>query len=119
MPHGSLKIINNTGMPKGSNKFYAKDKIAIAKNLMETLDPGKFYIGEYIADAQRFVEEKGIMPGDQSDGGAVAHIAPGKNKQHSRIYYDGMAESIDEKTFVDESIYNFLPDRFKTYKPNG
>ena len=106
-------------MPKGSNKFYAKDKLAVAKRVMEVLDPKKVYVGDFVGDAQRFVIDKKIMPSEDVDGSSVVHVAGGQGNNFARVYYDGNIETIDEKTYVDESIYNFLPDRFKTYKPNG
>lgn len=105
-------------MPKGSNKFYAKDKLAIAKQLMSTLDPTKVYIGDFVSDAQRFVQEKGIMPSDQITGDAVAQVTADKNS-FSRVYNDGRVEPIDQQAYTEEVIYNFLPPRFKTYKPGG
>ena len=104
-------------MPKGSNKFYAKDKLAVAKRAMEVLDPKTVYVGDYVADAQRFVFDNDIMPADNPEGEAVVHIAGGD--KFARIYYDGRTEPISHETYVEESIYNFLPDRFKTYKPFG
>ena len=106
-------------MPKGSNKFYAKDKVAVARKVMGIIDPRKIYVGDYVTDAQRFVFDKEIMPSDQPEGSAVVHIAGGQDNKFARIYYDGRTESIGEEVYVDESIYNFLPDRFKTYKPRG
>lgn len=106
-------------MPKGSNKFYAKDRIAVAKKVMGVVDPRQVYVGDYVADAQRFVFDKEIMPADQPEGGAVVYIAGAQDDKFKRIYYDGRTENISQEVYVDESIYNFLPDRFKTYKPNG
>lgn len=117
-PHGFLKIINNTGMPKGSNKFYAKDKLAVAKQLMSTVDPTKVYIGDFVADAQRFVQDKGIMPSEQLTGDAVAQVSSDGNN-FMRVYHDGHTQSISQEVYVDESVYNFLPARFRTYKPGG
>ena len=106
-------------MPKGSNKFYAKDRIAVAERAMKVLDPRNVYVGDYVTDAQRFVYDKEIMPSDQVEGGAVVYIAGEQDDKFARIYYDGRTEPISREVYVEESIYNFLPDRFKTYRPNG
>lgn len=105
-------------MPKGSNKFYAKDRIAVAKNVSKVIDPKKAYIGDFVSDAQRWVFDNKISPGEPK-GDNVVYIAPGKDGTFARIYYDGHAEPIDEETYKEESIYNFLPNRFKTYRPGG
>jgi hypothetical protein len=106
-------------MPQDSNKFYAKDKMDVARNMSQVLDMSKTFIMDYIGDAQRFVIEKNIMPSDQADGGSVSQIVALKGDQFFRVYADGSTEPIKRDVYVDESIYNFLPDRFKTYKPNG
>jgi len=106
-------------MPKESNSFYAKDKLAVAKRAMEVLDPRKVYVGDFVADAQRFVKDNNIMPADNIQGDSVVHIAGGQDGKFARIYYDGHTEPIGQDVYTSESIYNLLPDRFKTYKPNG
>ena len=106
-------------MPKGSNKFYAKDKLAVAKKAMTMLDPKKVYVGDFVADAQRFVFDNNIMPSDVPEGAAVVHLAGGQEGKFARIYYDGRTEPISQEVYTEESIYNLLPDRFKTYKPGG
>ena len=121
MPPGSLvmMVIKHIGMPQGSNKFYAKDKLAVAKRAMTILDPKKVYVGDFVADAQRFVQDNNIMPSENAEGDAVVHITGGQSGTFASIYNDGRTEPISQETYVDESIYNLLPDRFKTYKPNG
>jgi len=106
-------------MPKGSNKFYAKDKIDVAQKIMELAGPGKVIVQEYIGDAQKFVIDKNIMPSDEPVGDAVGLISGAQDGKFARVYYDGKSEPIDQDTFIDESVYNVLPERFKTYKPNG
>jgi hypothetical protein len=86
---------------------------------MDILDPKKVYIGDFVADAQRFVFEKNIMPSDQVEGSSVAYLEGAQEDKFIRVYNDGRIEPISREVFVDESIYNFLPARFKTYKPNG
>ena len=85
---------------------------------MKVIDPGKNYIGDYVADAQQFVVANNIAPSDAPDGESVVHVAQGKGG-YARVYYDGKTEPINEEVFLQEVVYNFLPDRFKTYKPNG
>ena len=106
-------------MPKGSNKFYAKDKIDVARKIMEHAGPGKITVQEFVGDAQRFVIDKEIMPSDEPVNDAVGLISGAQDGKFARIYYDGRTEPIGQDVFVDESIYNVLPERFKTYKPNG
>ena len=98
-------------------QFSAKDKIAVAQKIAQAVDLSKEFLGDYVADAQRFVSERGLKPSDQPQGDQVQSLV--SDKGFSRVYYDGRVEPIERETFIDESIYNFLPDRFKTYKPGG
>ena len=108
-------------MPKGTNKFYARDKLEIAQRVSKLLGPEGLktqFIGDYVADAQQFVRDNNIMPSDEVNTGSVLHVAGGQGDEFARIYYDGKQEVIDRETYVKESMYNFLPARFKTYTPS-
>jgi len=102
-------------MPRGSNKFYTKDKVEVAQRAAEVLDPKKVSLVDFVMDAQRFVIENNIMPSDEVEADDIVRIAAEGNK-FSRIRADGGVENIDYKTYVRESVYNLLPQRFKKYK---
>lgn len=105
--------------PKRNNIFTVGDKLDVINKLKNVVDLSAVYIGDYLYDAQRFVLDKHIEPSDDMEPNAVVYIASGKQANHARVYYDGKTEPITEETYVAENIYNFLPDRFKQYKPNG
>jgi hypothetical protein len=90
----------------------------IAQRASQVVDLSQMYLGDVVADAHSFIKERNIMPSDQEEGDAVALVYADQHN-YSRIYKDGRKEPISKETYVAESIYNFLPERFKTYRPNG
>ena len=75
-----IMVIKYIGMPRGSNKFYTKDKVEVAQRAAEVLDPKKVSLVDFVMDAQRFVIENNIMPSDEVEADDIVRIAAEGNK---------------------------------------
>jgi len=102
------------------NDFYAKDKLAVTDKIRAgDFDLTKGFVGDMVNEAQAFVKAARIMPSETIVPEAVGKISYDKKNGFNRIYNNGRVEKIDEGTFMREVVYNYVPERFKTYNPNA
>ena len=95
------------------SKLTSKEKFVMAGKLMASgLDLRKNFLSEHISDAQKFIEENKLY--ESEDEGMMGVIKKGDG--YVRVYSDH-EEEISKEAYINEVIYNYLPERFKTYKP--
>lgn len=102
-------------MPR--DKLYAREKILVAARIMAAgLDMKSNFVGDYVDDAQLFITQNGLESSDTPLPEALNRVEQ-KGDKYLRVYNDGRQEGISRDQYVSEVVYNYLPQRFKTYTP--
>ena len=104
-------------MPK--DRLYAKEKILVAAKILAAgLDAKSIFVGDFVDDAQMFISQNNLDSSDELLPGAVSRVIHDGDK-YLRVYNDGRQEAIPKDVYTNEVVYNYLPQRFKTYTPKS
>ena len=99
------------------DRLYAREKMLVAAGIIASgLDLKTQYIGDFVDDAQMFITANELTSSDEPVPGAVNKVVQSGNK-YLRVYNDGRQEDIPREAYINEVVYNYLPQRFKTYVP--
>lgn len=105
-------------MPESTNDFYARDKLEVVSKLRKAgFDFTSGHVESSVQEVQDFVKRMNIYPSETPDKLAVSRIENDSQNGFHRIYKDKVIEKIDQKTFMNEVLYNFVPERFRNYNP--
>ena len=99
------------------DRLYAREKMLVAAGIIASgLDLKTQYIGDFVDDAQMFISANKLTSSNDLVPGAVNKVVKDGNK-YLRVYNDGRQEDIPREVYTNEVVYNYLPQRFKTYAP--
>jgi hypothetical protein len=100
-------------------KFSAEDQLEIIRNLKEAgVDIYREPLHEYVNKLNEFTYTMGVDPVEERDDGVVDSVEHDQqSQQFFRRYKNGTVEVIPPEVYQNEVMYNFLPLRFKSYKP--
>lgn len=101
-----------------NDRLYAREKILVAAKILAAgLDAKSNFVGDFVDDAQMFITQNNLGFSEEVLPGAVSRVIRDGDK-YLRIYNDGRQEVISREVYVNEVVYNYLPQRFKTYIPS-
>ena len=99
------------------DRLYAREKMLVAAGIVASgLDLKTHYVGDFVDDAQMFITNNSLMSSEELIPGAVSKVTR-KGDKYLRVYNDGREEDIPQEVYTNEVVYNYLPQRFKTYVP--
>lgn len=98
------------------NVLSGKDKFDIVKKLRASgFDITQGFLQDYVYKVQELVYAKNISPADRPDNPVEKVV--GQGNDFYRLYKNGRTEKINKDVYSMEAMYNFVPDRFRTYVP--
>ena len=113
LPNSKENLKEN--MPK--DRLYAREKMLVASKILAAgLDVKNNFIGDFVDDAQLFITQNSLDSSDDLLPGALNRVEQ-RGDKYLRVYNDGREERITKELYVNEVVYNYLPQRFKTYTP--
>ncbi len=99
------------------DRLYAREKMLVASKILAAgLDMKSNFVGDFVDDAQLFITQYNLDSSDELLPGALDRVEQ-RGDKYIRIYNDGREEDISKEVYVNEAVYNYLPQRFKTYTP--
>jgi len=94
--------------------FRASDKLEILSNLRsQGVDITERLLAPLVAQVEGYAKQKRLTPSDEPVLSAVDMFVAGDKKFRALTNSGGSIE-VSAETFRAESLYNFLPRRFKT-----
>jgi len=102
-------------------RFNAQDQLDVIASFSQVgLEMFRQPLPEYVQSVNNFVYDMGLEPTDKPDPESVGRIGfDQETNAYYREYHGGRTEEIDKGTYQNELMYNYLPQRFRTYKPTS
>ncbi len=95
----------------------AKDKIEVVSNIREQgLDLSQNLLAPLVAQVEKYANKKKLEPSEEPVVGAVERFVRTENKKFIAVLNDGVQINISPQFYQAESLYNFLPSRYRTMK---